>query len=146
MDSVEEAQENVNLTLRVTNNIQGQGAQNKWNMTTASDGTTWWYWYQGGNQGEGQNQFEIDETNPTPESFTVSFHQNPDYDDLRMLAYVNKTSPTDLSGSLAEDLRSATVTDSCEHEGDYHWGLVVYDVGSPGVTIPCDPITRNRRT
>ena len=140
METTENGPQNKDLTLRVASSIPpGQGVQDKWNITTASDGSTWWYMYTGGNQGQGQNQFTVGSGNT--ETFTVDFHQQSS--DFRMLAYVNKSSPTDLSGEITTD-ELATVTDSCDNVGDYYWGLLVYHKDTPGVTIPCDPITRNR--
>jgi len=141
METTELSQPPKDLTLRVADSIPpGGGIQDKWNMTTASDGSTWWYRYTGGNQGEGQNQFEV--SSSTTENFSVSFHQQSS--DFRILAYVNKSTPTDLSGVVAADQTSATVTDTCNNVGDYYWGLIVFHSEYPDVTIPCDPLTRNR--
>jgi hypothetical protein len=140
MDVDEAAKKPKAVKLEVTSSLPpGVGLQEKWNITTASDGSTWWYRYKDGNQGEGQNECTV---NAGTQSFPVEFVQKSA--DFRMLAYVNKSSPTDMSGEIAADQKTATVSDSCLNVGDFYWGLIVYHKDTPGVTISCDPITRNR--
>lgn len=117
-----------------------------WHEVTASDDKTkYWYKYNGGGWGggNGDNKFEVPEkgVNPVKQTFNLTFTGNDDKD-YKFVSYHNKSNPTDLSGDVKGD-NNVIITNNCEKEGDFSWGVKVAAKDTPTVIFECDPMVRN---
>lgn len=118
---------------------------NRWAKILATDGTPYWYKYNGGNSvgrdGDGNNRFQIPGDATT---FNVTFTGN-DGETYRFVAYLNKSDPTDLNGDVDENGGSIAVTDQRINEGDFDWGARIARRSNTSVTFDCDPVVTNWR-
>lgn len=117
-----------------------------WHEVTASDDETkYWYKYDDGNWGggNGDNKFKVPKKGEkaAPQTFTLKF-KGSDYKTYKFVSYHNKNKPSDLSG-VVNGNNLVTVTDKCQNEGDFNWGVTVAAKDTPTVTFECDPMVRN---
>ncbi len=125
---------NVNLNISNTSKT-GDG----WHEVTATDGSTkFWYKYNGGGDGNGNN---VSYVGDPPDTFNVTFTGN-DGDSYKFVGYSNKQNPSDLSGTV-DSVGQITVTDSNQTVGEFGWSSVVEEIAS-GLNFLCDPRVSNR--
>lgn len=132
------------VQLNISTTAQGQG----WTPTQASDGTTYYYKYVGGNSkkpdgsnaNNGNAEFEVGTGSKT---IAVSF-VGGDGNSYSFDSYTNKSAPTDLSGVVNND-NTITITDVMQNVGTFNWGAsVAVKNSNPKVTFECDPGVTNR--
>ncbi len=116
--------------------------QDGWQKATTGSGKDYYYLFEGGNLGNGDQQFK----QPVSETFIVEFKTKQQRRRFSMLPslYIDNDPQEQLSGYLNEN-NSFTVRDACTEEwDDMVYGVYVCPTKRPKEVFLCDPRISNR--